>query len=63
MNVRSMNETRELTTAEVDEVIGGSILQNAIRTAWMLAYADAWANCEGFACDLHRATLGNQWPD
>jgi hypothetical protein len=33
MNVQERSEVRDLTTAEVDEVTGGSIIVNAIRTA------------------------------
>jgi hypothetical protein len=41
MNVQERNEIRELTTAELDGVTGGSIIVNAIRTAWTRAYSMA----------------------
>jgi hypothetical protein len=34
MNVHETNEIRELATAELDEVTGGSIIGDAVRTAW-----------------------------
>ena len=34
MNTHETNQIRELTLAELDEVIGGSIIGNAVRAAW-----------------------------
>jgi hypothetical protein len=41
MNRQETREIRELTTVELDEVTGGSIIVNAIRTAWKMALDEA----------------------
>ena len=45
MNAQKTNEIRELTTAEANEVTGGSILRDVISLAWGIATGNTGQAC------------------
>jgi hypothetical protein len=54
MNVQVTDEIRELTVTELDEVVGGSILGDACRVAWLTTIGP----CVTFTGARETAALG-----